>query len=111
VFRIAGFEYTSGVVNSIAYPGGRGFQQLYGYFEARIQPSSGEHNLGMCPAFWSEWLQSIVAFVVHEWTLSLRLDLLVTCLHSAKRSEQWRRWQLRDRCHGDSRQPTIWRRT
>jgi hypothetical protein len=75
VFRIAGFEYTSGVVNSIAYPGGRGFQQLYGYFEARIQPSSGEHNLGMCPAFWSEWLQSIVAFVVHEWTLSLRLDL------------------------------------
>jgi beta-glucanase (GH16 family) len=46
-----GFDYTSGVVNSIAYPG-RGFQQLYGYFEARIQPSPGEHNVGMCPAFW-----------------------------------------------------------
>ena len=46
-----GFDYTSGVVNSIPYPG-RGFQQLYGYFEARIQPSPGEHNVGMCPAFW-----------------------------------------------------------
>lgn len=46
-----GFNYTSGVVNSIAYHG-RGFQQLYGFFEARIKPSDGKHNLGMCPAFW-----------------------------------------------------------
>ena len=49
--RSHGFDYTSGVVNSIAYPG-RGFQQTYGYFEARILPSAGKHNLGMCPAFW-----------------------------------------------------------
>ena len=28
------------------------FQQTYGYFEARILPSAGKHNLGMCPAFW-----------------------------------------------------------
>ena len=42
----------SGVVNSISYGPGRGFQQVYGYFEARVQPSPGKHNLGMCPAFW-----------------------------------------------------------
>eukprot|EP01047_Picozoa_sp_COSAG01_P028442 COSAG01_NODE_1909_length_8928_cov_64.180315_13_plen_515_part_00 len=47
-----GFEYTSGVVNSISYGPGHGFQQTYGYFEARIQPSNGSENCGMCPAFW-----------------------------------------------------------
>ena len=46
-----GYNYTSGVVNSISYGPGLGFQQTYGYFEARIKPSPGAHNLGMCPAF------------------------------------------------------------
>lgn len=43
-----GLNYTSGVINSINYGPGHGFQQLYGYFEARVQPSPGQHNLGMC---------------------------------------------------------------
>lgn len=47
-----GFNYSSGVVNSIAYNRSQGFQQTYGYFEARIRPSPGATNCGMCPAFW-----------------------------------------------------------
>ena len=43
-----GFNYTSGVVNSIHYPpgSGRGFERAYGYFEARIKPSPGKYNCG-----------------------------------------------------------------
>jgi len=46
---MGGFNYTSGTVNTISYPpgAGRGFQQTYGYFEARILPSPGQHNMGM----------------------------------------------------------------
>jgi beta-glucanase (GH16 family) len=48
-----GFNYTSGVVNSIRYGPDQGFAQTYGYFEARIKASpGGRDNLGMCPAFW-----------------------------------------------------------
>jgi len=46
-----GFNYTSGVVNSILYNNSQGFEQAYGYFEARILPSKGGFE-GMCPAFW-----------------------------------------------------------
>jgi len=51
--RSHNFNYTSGVVNSIRYNDKQGFQQLYGYFEARILASpGGKNNTGMCPAFW-----------------------------------------------------------
>jgi len=46
-----GKNYTSGVVNSIKYNSTQGFQQLYGYWEARIWGSQGGVE-GMCPAFW-----------------------------------------------------------
>jgi len=46
-----GFNYTSGVVNSIAYNASQGFQQLYGYFESRLWGTPGGIE-GMCPAYW-----------------------------------------------------------
>jgi len=46
-----GYNYTSGVVNSIASNKSQGFESLYGYFEARIWGSPGGIE-GMCPAFW-----------------------------------------------------------
>jgi len=46
-----GLHYTSGIVNSIKYNNSQGFEQQYGYFEARIWGSPGGIE-GMCPAFW-----------------------------------------------------------
>jgi len=46
-----GYNYTSGVVNSLAYNSSQGFEQMYGYFEAHILASQGGIE-GMCPAFW-----------------------------------------------------------
>jgi len=46
-----GFNYTSGTVNTLQYNGSQGFEQVYGYFEARIKASPGGEP-GQTPAFW-----------------------------------------------------------
>merc|ERR1712232_477940 len=46
-----GFNYTSGTVNTLKYNDTQGFEQVYGYFEARIRASPGG-GPGQTPAFW-----------------------------------------------------------
>jgi len=46
-----GYNYSSGTVNTLQYNESQGFEQVHGYFEARIRASPGG-GPGQTPAFW-----------------------------------------------------------